>query len=102
MKATEKKALAVVSGLPEDLLLVPAPLVRTGWNVTETRLHRADKDGTLPRLRIGKRAFYRLTDLRAFLNRAQAAPPVAVPWTPAETAELQRQRRRNLRQNPSS
>ena len=66
--------------MPEELRLVSAIQVRQQWPISEAQLWRADKAGELPRLRYGKRGFYRLTDLRAFLNRAQSAPPVAVPW----------------------
>jgi hypothetical protein len=73
--------------LPDDLQLVPASVVRRDWRIAETNLWRADKDGTLPRLRIGHRAYYRLADLRAFINRAMKAPPVVVPWTQKEVAQ---------------
>ena len=66
--------------LPDDLQIVPAAVVRREWHIAETNLWRADKSGELPRLRIKRRAYYRLSDLRTFLNRAAKAPPVIVPW----------------------
>ena len=68
------------NSLPDDLQLVPAAVVRREWRIAETNLWRADKTGELPRLRIKRRAYYRLSDLRAFLNRAAKAPPIVVPW----------------------
>lgn len=66
--------------LPDDLKLVPAGAVREAWHMSEPTLWRAEKTGALPAIRIGRRRFYRVTDLRAFLDRAAKAPPVAVPW----------------------
>ena len=66
--------------LPDELKIVSAIQVRASLPFSEASLWRADKAGELPRLRVGKRAYYRVTDLRAFLNRAQHRPPVAVPF----------------------
>lgn len=85
-KTADTKRTFVEVQLPAELRLVSAIQVRQAWPISEAQLWRKDKDGQLPRLRIGKRAFYRLTDLTAFLNRAQAAPPVAVPWIPTPNA----------------
>lgn len=83
--ATEKKTVSArktfcAVDLPDDLRLVSAIQVRNAWPISEAQLWRADKSGQLPRLRYGKRAFYRVDDLRAFLNRAEKAPPVEVPF----------------------
>lgn len=64
--------------LPADVEIVPAATVRR--MIPETTLWRLDKSGDLPAVRIGRRRYYRLSDLRAFLNRAQENPPIAVPW----------------------
>jgi len=72
--------MKILNELPEDLKLIPATAVRKGWYFSENRLWTANKTGALPRLRDGKRVFYRLSDLRAFLQRAEQAPPIKVPW----------------------
>jgi hypothetical protein len=80
MNSTAHSSKRVEATLPDDLQLVPAAVVRRELRQSETGLWRADKNGTLPRLRIGHRAYYRLSDLRAFVNRAMKSPPVPVPW----------------------
>jgi len=69
----------VAGMLPADLELVPASVIRQ--QIPETNLWRLEKSGDLPALRIGRRRYYRLSDWRAFLNRAAKAPPISVPWT---------------------
>ena len=69
--------------LPGELEIIPSAKVP----LPETIKWRLDKDGSLPRLRIGRRAYYRLSDWQAFLNRAEKAPPVAVPWAKKEGAD---------------
>ena len=76
----------LVHTLPDELRLVPAEVVRRDWSLPETTLWRADKDGRLPRLLIGKRAFYRFSDLKDFLAHPDRRQPIAVAWTPAETS----------------
>ena len=84
---TNENSRTVLTSLPEELRLVSAEAVRTGWSIPETTLWRADRAGILKRLRIGKRAFYLLIDLKNFLAAPERLQAIAVPWTPAETAE---------------
>ena len=88
MKATELSRHATAGGLPADLEIIPAGVIRQ--RIPETTLWRMERSGELPALRIGRRRFYRLSDWQAFLNRAAKAPPVEVPWTPEETAARHR------------
>jgi len=82
----------LVYTLPDELRLVPAAVVRRDWSLPETTLWRADKDGRLPRLRIGKRAFYRFSDLKDFLAHPDRRQPISVAWTPAETSNRKKRR----------
>lgn len=75
--------------LPDDIRLVSAAEVRRGWGVSEATLWRAERDGRLHALRIGRKKYYRLSDLRAFLDAASHAPPISVPWkTPSDEFDL--------------
>jgi hypothetical protein len=55
--------------------------------LSETEKWRRDKDGSLPKLRVGHRCWYRLSDWQSFLNRAAKAPPVPVPWAQPKSQE---------------
>jgi hypothetical protein len=71
------------ASLPDDLRIVPAAAVRNQWGISEATLWRAEQAGKLPALRIGRRRYYRVSDLRAFLNEASQAEPISVPWAEA-------------------
>ena len=66
--------------LPPELELIPAAAVIRGWQWSEASVWRAEKRGELVPLRIGRRRFYRTSDLRVFLDNASKKPPIAVPW----------------------
>jgi DNA-binding transcriptional ArsR family regulator len=69
------------STLPAHLRIVPAATVRRDWGISESTLWRAERDGRLRALRIGRRKYYRQSDLEAFLDAASRAEPISVPWT---------------------
>lgn len=70
----------IASNLPSDLQLVPAAVLRQTWQLSEPTLWRAERRGELVALRIGRRRFYRVCDLRSFLDRAAKRSPLAMPW----------------------
>ena len=78
MSTTEITCNGRAVTLPAYLEIIPASVIRR--QIPETNLWRLEQSGELPALRIKRRRFYRLSDWRAFLNRAAKAPPVAVPW----------------------
>ena len=76
MSARAATAAVVRDVLPDDCQVVRSAAIP----LSATEKWRRDRDGSLPKLRIGCRIYYRLADWRRFLNRAQAAGPVPVPW----------------------
>jgi DNA-binding transcriptional regulator PaaX len=76
MKANENSG----ASLPDDLRIVPAARVRKEWGVSEATLWRAEQAGKLSGLRIGRRRYYRVSSLKAFLDEASQAKPISVPW----------------------
>jgi hypothetical protein len=68
------------SSFPDDLRIVPAATLRKEWRLSEPTLWRAEKRGVLRALRIGHKRYYRVSDLRAFLDEASRAKPISVPW----------------------
>ena len=79
MKSTYSDSKENSGALPDDLQLIPAGTVREQLHLSEPTLWRADRDGSLPRVRLGRRCYYRLSDLRAYVNRGLKAPPITVP-----------------------
>ena len=69
-----------IHNFPDELRLVPAELLRREWHLSQTTEWRMEKNGDLKPLRIGRRKFYRLADLRRFLDEAGKRPPIDVPW----------------------
>ena len=69
-----------LNDLPDDLRLVPAATVRKAWHLSATTEWRMERGGELHPIRIGHRKYYRLSDLRRFLDQAAQKPPLAVPW----------------------
>jgi hypothetical protein len=66
--------------LPEDLQLVSAAQVRSDWRVSDAVLYHLEKTGKLVPLRFGRRRYYSVGALRKFLDAAQTATLIAVPW----------------------
>ena len=66
--------------LPDDLRLISAQALRRDWNLSATMEWRMERSGELQPIRIGRRKFYRLSDLRQFLDQAAKKPPFTVPW----------------------
>lgn len=66
--------------LPDDLHLVPAQTVRRAWHLSVATEWRMEQKGELQPIRLGRRKYYRLSDLRRFLEQAAKNPPIAVPW----------------------
>lgn len=69
-----------LGNLPDDLRLIPAGTVRKAWHLSTTTEWRMERKGELLPIRIGHRKYYRLTDLRRFLDLAAKRPPIVVPW----------------------
>ncbi|HEY6185771.1 MAG TPA: hypothetical protein VIW67_26250 [Terriglobales bacterium] len=69
-----------LNDLPDDLRLVPAGTVRQAWHLSVTTEWRMEKQGELHPIRLGRRKYYRLSDLRRLLDNAAKNPPIAVPW----------------------
>lgn len=79
--------------LPEDLQLVSAAQVRSDWRVSDAVLYRLEKTGKLVPLRFGRRRYYSVGALRKFLDAAQSAGLIAVPWkNPSDTSDRANQR----------
>ena len=76
----DMKPNTVLNDLPDDLCLVPSASVRKAWHLSGTTEWRMERSGELQPIRIGRRKFYRLSDLRRFLDQAAKKPPFAVPW----------------------
>jgi hypothetical protein len=66
--------------LPEDLEIVPASRVRTAWRISDAVLYRLERDRKLIPLRFGRRRYFSVGALRKFLDAAQQAAPISVPW----------------------
>jgi hypothetical protein len=67
----------------DDICLVPAPQIRRAWGLCETTMWGLEKKGLLHPVRIGRRKYYMLRELRKFLDEAKHAGPISVPWRPA-------------------
>ena len=76
----DMKSNTVLNDLPDDLRLVPSASVRKAWHLSATTEWRMERSGELQPIRIGRRKFYRLSDLRSFLDQAAKNPPFEVPW----------------------
>jgi hypothetical protein len=66
--------------LADDLQIIPVVKVRAAWRVSDAVLYHLEKTGELVPLRFGRRRYYSLNALRKFLESAQQAAPISVPW----------------------
>ena len=70
----------IENNIPDDLRLISAIELRKAWHLPVVTEWRMERNGELKPLRIGRRKYYRLSDLRQFLDLAAQKPPLAVPW----------------------
>lgn len=77
------------SPLPDDLKIIPAGTVIREWGRSQVWLWRLEKQGVLKPLRLGRRKYYAVAELRAYLQRCAEAGPCPVPWASQPQAESQ-------------